>query len=125
MRMTQPRVFRLRATQCYGVRGRFSWLKVNVIPPDCQANAGTVLNPHKRWLAGWRRATRVCLGIALANGLFITAAFSGITLFRAGSLSFIAIQLTGCAYLLYIGQLFIRPACCCDSPLPRYELLSG
>ena len=120
--MTQPRVFRLRAAQCYGVRGRFGWLKVNVIPPDCQANAGTVLNPHKRWLAG---TARVCLGIALANDLFITAAFSGITLFRASSLSFIAIQLTGCAYLLYIGQLFMRPACCCDSPLPRYELPSG
>ncbi|WP_409076446.1 LysE family translocator (plasmid) [Pantoea sp. C3] len=58
--------------------------------------------------AGWRRAANVCLGIAIANGVFILAAFSGITLFRPGSFSFIAIQLAGCAYLLYIGQLFIR-----------------
>lgn len=72
--------------------------------PDFFLVAQTSIN------AGWRRATRVCLGIAVANGLFITAAFSGVTLFRAGSLSFIAIQLTGCAYLLYIGQLFLRSA---------------
>ena len=58
--------------------------------------------------AGWRRAANVCLGIAIANGVFILAAFSGITLFRPDSISFIAIQLAGCAYLLYIGQLFIR-----------------
>lgn len=58
--------------------------------------------------AGWRHAAFVCLGIAFANGVFIVAAFSGITLFRPGSASFIAIQLAGCAYLLYVGQLFIR-----------------
>lgn len=58
--------------------------------------------------AGWRHAANVCLGIAVANGLFILAAFSGITLFRSGSVSYIAIQLAGCVYLLYVGQLFIR-----------------
>ncbi|WP_234007190.1 LysE family translocator [Enterobacter sp. SA187] len=58
--------------------------------------------------AGWRHAAFVCLGIAVANGVFILAAFSGITLFRSGSAGFIAIQLAGCGYLLYVGQLFIR-----------------
>ncbi|KAF0856003.1 MULTISPECIES: LysE family translocator [Pantoea] len=58
--------------------------------------------------AGWRRAANVCLGIAIANGVFILAAFSGITLFHPESISFIVIQLAGCAYLLYVGLLFIR-----------------
>jgi len=58
--------------------------------------------------AGWRHAANVCLGIATANGMFILAAFSGITLFRPDSVSFIAIQLAGCIYLLYVGLLFIR-----------------
>jgi len=57
---------------------------------------------------GWRDAAKVCLGIAIANGVFILAAFSGITLFRPDSIGFIGIQLAGCIYLLYIGQLFIR-----------------
>lgn len=58
--------------------------------------------------AGWRHAAKTCLGIAIANGVFIFAAFSGLTLLRPGSRSFIAIQLAGCAYLLYVGILFIR-----------------
>lgn len=29
--------------------------------------------------AGWKRATGVCLGIALANGVFIVAAFGGVS----------------------------------------------
>ena len=58
--------------------------------------------------AGWRQASKVCLGIATANGMFILAAFSGISLFHPGSISFIAIQLAGCIYLLYVGLLFIR-----------------
>lgn len=60
--------------------------------------------------AGWRSAANVCLGIAIANGVFIIAAFSGITLFRPDRISFIAIQLAGCTYLLYVGLLFIRCA---------------
>lgn len=58
--------------------------------------------------AGWRHAAKVCLGIATANGVFILAAFSGITLFRPESISFIIIQLAGCSWLLYVGILFIR-----------------
>jgi len=60
--------------------------------------------------AGWRVASGACLGIALANGAFICAAFTGVSVLRDGSALFIALQLAGCAYLLYIGQLFLRHA---------------
>lgn len=60
--------------------------------------------------AGWRVASGACLGIALANGAFIAAAFAGVSFLREGSTLFIALQLAGCAYLLYIGQLFLRHA---------------
>ena len=60
--------------------------------------------------AGWLKATGACQGIALANGVFILAAFSGVSALRPDSALFVAIQLAGCAYLLYIGVLFIRHA---------------
>lgn len=60
--------------------------------------------------SGWRMATGACLGIALANGVFIVAAFGGVSVFRADSPAFIATQLCGCLYLLYMGGLFIRHA---------------
>lgn len=60
--------------------------------------------------AGWRVASGACLGIALANGVLILGAFAGLSALRADSGLFIVIQLGGCAYLLYIGTLFIRHA---------------
>ncbi|EKT4520985.1 LysE family translocator [Pseudomonas putida] len=60
--------------------------------------------------AGWRVASGACLGIALANGLFIVTAFAGVSILREGSTLFIILQLAGCAYLLYIGGLFLRHA---------------
>jgi len=60
--------------------------------------------------AGWRVATGACLGIALANGAFILAAFAGLSALQPHSPVFTAVQLAGCAYLLYIGWLFIRHA---------------
>lgn len=60
--------------------------------------------------AGWRVASGACLGIAAANGVFIIGAFAGITALRPGSAAFVALQLVGCAYLLYLGTLFIRYA---------------
>lgn len=60
--------------------------------------------------AGWRVASGVCLGIALANGGFILAAFAGLSALQPDSTLFVAVQLGGCAYLLYIGCLFIRHA---------------
>ncbi|MGK0160899.1 LysE family translocator [Pseudomonas mosselii] len=60
--------------------------------------------------AGWRVASGACAGIALANGVFIGAAFAGVSFLRDGSPLFVALQLAGCGYLLYIGQLFLRHA---------------
>lgn len=60
--------------------------------------------------AGWRVASGACLGIALANGLFIVAAFAGVSILHEGSTLFVTLQLAGCAYLLYIGGLFLRHA---------------
>ncbi|MFQ6575764.1 LysE family translocator [Pseudomonas sp. UM16] len=60
--------------------------------------------------AGWRVATGACLGIALANSAFILAAFAGLSALQPHCTLFIVIQLAGCAYLLYIGSLFIRHA---------------
>ncbi|AGZ35455.1 LysE family translocator [Pseudomonas sp. Rh2] len=60
--------------------------------------------------AGWRVASGACLGIALANGLFIVSAFAGLSILRDGSALFIALQVAGAGYLLYIGTLFVRHA---------------
>ena len=60
--------------------------------------------------ANWRVASGACLGIALANGVFIVAAFAGVSVLQPHSALFIALQLAGCAYLLYLGWLFIRHA---------------
>lgn len=72
--------------------------------PDFFLVARTSIN------AGWRVASGACLGIALANGLFILAAFAGVSVLKVGSPLFIALQLVGCAYLSYLGYLFIRHA---------------
>lgn len=60
--------------------------------------------------AGWRVASGACLGIAVANGVFIVAAFTGVSVLQPGSTPFITLQLVGCLYLLYLGVLFIRHA---------------
>jgi threonine/homoserine/homoserine lactone efflux protein len=60
--------------------------------------------------AGWRVASGACLGIAVANGAFIVAAFAGTAALRPGSTSFMALQIMGSAYLLYLGVLFVRHA---------------
>ncbi|MGE8467502.1 LysE family translocator [Pseudomonas putida] len=60
--------------------------------------------------SGWRTASGACLGIAVANGAFIAMAFTGLSILREGSTLFIALQLAGAAYLLYIGSQFLRHA---------------
>src|SRR3546814_8821817 len=60
--------------------------------------------------AGWRVASGACLGIAVAHGVFIVAAFAGMAALRPDSLPFVVLQLAGCAYLLHLGVLFIRHA---------------
>ncbi|MEZ5085036.1 MAG: LysE family translocator [Tessaracoccus sp.] len=56
---------------------------------------------------GWRSATGVCLGIATANGIFIAAAFSGVSLI-SHPLLLSAIQLAGGGFLIFIGIAFLR-----------------
>lgn len=60
--------------------------------------------------AGWRVATGVCVGIALANGVFIVVAFAGVAVLQPGNTLFMLLQLGGCLYLLYMGVMFIRHA---------------
>ncbi|XAH22100.1 LysE family translocator [Xylophilus sp. GW821-FHT01B05] len=60
--------------------------------------------------SGWKLASGACLGIAVANGVFIVAAFAGTAALRPDSMLFVGLQLAGCAYLLYLGVLFIRYA---------------
>ncbi|MHA3902985.1 LysE family translocator [Castellaniella sp. WN] len=60
--------------------------------------------------AGWRVASGACVGIALANGVFIVTAFTGTAALRPDGALFIGLQTAGCAYLLYLGSLFIRHA---------------
>lgn len=56
---------------------------------------------------GWRSATGACLGIATANGIFIAAAFSGVSLI-SHPLLLSAIQLAGGSFLIFIGIAFLR-----------------
>ncbi|MFT0847670.1 LysE family translocator [Actinomycetaceae bacterium L2_0104] len=56
---------------------------------------------------GWRNATGVCLGIATANGIFIAAAFCGVSLI-SHPLLLDAIQLVGGGFLVFIGVAFLR-----------------
>lgn len=57
--------------------------------------------------SGWRNASGVCLGIASANGMFIVAAFSGLS-FITNTTVLAMVQLAGGAFLIYIGVAFIR-----------------
>ncbi|CAM0124610.1 putative amino acid LysE family efflux protein [Stenotrophomonas maltophilia] len=60
--------------------------------------------------SGWRTASGACAGIAVGNGVFIVAAFTGTAMLRPGSAGFIAVQLAGCGFLLYLGTLFLSHA---------------
>lgn len=57
--------------------------------------------------AGWRVASGACLGIAMANGVFIAAAFAGTAALQPDTTLFVVLQLAGCTYLVYIGVLFV------------------
>ena len=56
---------------------------------------------------GWRSASGACLGIALANGVFIASAFSGLALLDNQNV--VAwIELAGGLFLVYMGIMFWR-----------------
>ncbi|THF62254.1 LysE family translocator [Pseudothauera rhizosphaerae] len=71
---------------------------------------------------GWRRATGVCLGIALANGACIALAFGGLSLLRPGSTLFVVLQGAGALYLLHLGHLFVRHA---GQAALRHDAMAG
>lgn len=56
---------------------------------------------------GWRTASGACLGIAVANGLFIVAAFSGVSMISHPTVLTV-IQGAGGLFLTYIGIIFLR-----------------
>lgn len=57
---------------------------------------------------GPRRASGVCLGIALGNGVFIGLALAGFAAMRDHPLLFAALQWAGCAYLAWLGWRLLR-----------------
>lgn len=59
-------------------------------------------------LHGWRRASGVCTGVALANALFIALAWTGVAAVRPGSAAYAVLQWGGCAYLAWLGLCLLR-----------------
>src|SRR5699024_10196675 len=71
--------------------------------------------------SGWRNASGACLGIAAANGVFIAAAFSGVSLISYAPLQN-AIQLVGGGFLIVIGLSFLRSRTLVDDAhMPRAQ----
>ncbi len=68
-------------------------------------------------LQGWRRASSICLGVALANGIFIALAWGGLSVIRPGSLPFIVLQWGGCLYLGWMGVGLLQSKGTSLSPL--------
>ncbi|MGO4328908.1 LysE family translocator [Cupriavidus sp. 2TAF22] len=57
---------------------------------------------------GVARASAVCLGIALGNGLFIALAMAGLAATRASHGLFMLLQWGGCLYLAWLGWRLLR-----------------
>lgn len=57
--------------------------------------------------SGWRNASGTCLGIAIANGVFIFGAFSGLSII-SHPLLLNVIQAAGGIFLIYLGTAFFR-----------------
>nr|WP_043421790.1 LysE family translocator [Cupriavidus basilensis] len=57
---------------------------------------------------GVGRASAVCLGIALGNGVFIGLAIAGLAATRASHGVFLLLQWAGCAYLAWLGWRLLR-----------------
>ena len=56
---------------------------------------------------GARVASGVCLGIALANGVYIVLAISGVAVLQASAGLFVILKWAGCAYLAWLGWRFM------------------
>lgn len=59
-------------------------------------------------LQGWRRASGICTGVALANGLFIALAWAGLSAVQPGGLLHAALLWGGCLYLAWLGSRLLR-----------------
>ncbi len=57
---------------------------------------------------GCRQTFPACLGIALANGVYILLAIGGFSLLRENLLLFWGMKLTAAGYLFYMGALLIK-----------------
>jgi len=57
---------------------------------------------------GARVASGVCVGIALANGIYIALAISGVALLHEFAALFSLLTWCGCAYLAWLGWRFLR-----------------
>jgi threonine/homoserine/homoserine lactone efflux protein len=57
--------------------------------------------------SGWRNASGVCVGIAAANAILITAAFSGLSLI-SDPVILNVVQAAGGVFLTYVGVAFLR-----------------
>lgn len=57
-----------------------------------------------------RRAAWACVGIALANALYVLLALFGLMALDDGGGAFLAIQWAGCGFLLFMGWQFVRHA---------------
>ena len=57
---------------------------------------------------GWRRASGICLGVAVANGVFIALALGGFSALRPDSVWFSLLQWGGCLYLAWLGSRLWR-----------------
>lgn len=57
---------------------------------------------------GHRRTFTACLGITLANGLYIILAIGGFSLLRTHQLLFRGMQAMAAAYLFYLGLLLLK-----------------
>nr|WP_298212835.1 LysE family translocator [Acidovorax sp.] len=59
-------------------------------------------------LHGWRRASGICVGVALGNGLFIGLAWAGLSAIQPGSPAFTILQWAGSLYLAWLGWQLLR-----------------
>lgn len=55
-----------------------------------------------------RHTLGVCLGIALANGIYILCALAGFSLLRHNAMLLQALKWAGCAWLIWIAWQFVR-----------------
>ena len=56
---------------------------------------------------GARTASGVCVGIALANGVYIVVAISGVAVLQEVAGLFVLLKWCGCAYLAWLGWRFL------------------